>query len=1371
MFQFHLKFAYFWKLLNLSYVMMTKSNYRHVICIILFLNMLYSHVAVHASEKKYYLKTFDISNGLSQNTVNCILQDKLGFMWFGTKEGLNRFDGLSFTVFKQEIDSNNSLEDSYIRALYEDDSYRLWIGTSTGVYVYMMKEEIFVRFDVETLDGIRITQPINNILRDKDGIFWISTEQQGLFSYEESTKTLSNYKVNAKMAEKCNIRSFLIDSNNRFWFMVNPIGLFYSDDKMKTVHHYQPKVSPDIFEGCFVTDMLLVGKKLYIVSNNSGLVELNTVTGRLNNLFTHDKDRQVLLRKIISYDENEIWIGTESGMYILNLKTSRYTNITYTDGDPYGLSDNAIHSIYRDKEGGVWIGTYFGGVNYYPQQYTYFEKYYPIAGEKGMQGRRIREFCETETGKIFVGTEDGGLHLFNQTTKEVVPFGDTQIYHNIHGLCLDNNKLWVGTYSEGLYVVDTTNGAIVRHYKKGVGTHGLINDDIFTLYKDKDNCIWVGADGGLQYYDRKSDCFITVPDLDGILIRDIKGDATGNLYCGTAVNGFFYYEKQKKLWHNYKSKSKQIDSLPQNNVTSVFIDSRSRIWLTTQGGGFCQFLPNEGRFQRFTSKEGLANDVTYQILEDDDDNLWISTNEGLVLFNQADKTFFSYKIYDGLPSKQFHYKSSLKSDDGLLYFGSIDGFVVFDPSSFKKNENQPTLVLTDFLLFNKKVKVNDNAPLKESIIFSKKIRLTYDQNSFSIGFASLDYYAPELTQFHYMLEGFDKEWMNANTIHSVTYSNIRHGKYTFKIKASNSSGVWSKEPITLEIEISPPWWKSTVAHIIYALLVCLFIYWVYRYIGHKNKLKEKRQLEIFSQEKEKEIYIAKIDFFTNIAHEIRTPLTLIKSPLENVIRNNELSNEIKEDLNVVDKNTNRLLDLTNQLLDFRKIEKQGFQLTFARCNVSEILRETYLRFSLLAKKNNIEFAIKLPKDDFYAVLDRESVIKIVSNLFSNAVKHAESLINVELSFGNIDNEPFFNIIVKNDGMLIPEEQRDEIFKPFVQYLSNKNSLKNGTGLGLALSRSLAELHKGYLVLDRISEYNQFRLSLPIIEGKVSVIKKDDKFHEDIDDKDSFLEVGVDNQKPLVMIVEDDKELLIYMERFLSSEYNVIPANNGQQALKFLEKYIVNLIVSDVMMPQMDGFELCKIIKSDLSSSHIPIILLTAKTGMQAKIEGMELGADAYIEKPFDNEYLFATISNLLSSRKKMIESFNKSPHLFSNIINISKADEKFMQLAYEIIQRNMQNPYFSKEDLADELNLSRSSLYRKIKGVFGVSPNEFIRLERLKKATQLLVESGVRVSEVCYLVGFNSPSYFSKCFFKQYGVLPKDFISNRPSGIKNDNLS
>ena len=613
----------------------------------------------------------------------------------------------------------------------------------------------------------------------------------------------------------------------------------------------------------------------------------------------------------------------------------------------------------------------------------------------------------------------------------------------------------------------------------------------------------------------------------------------------------------------------------------------------------------------------------------------------------------------------------------------------------------------------------------------------------------------------YKLDGFDDEWLPVGESPVVSYSNLWYGNYTFRVKASNSDGVWNENEVSLIVRILPPFYLTIWAYCVYVLLIIgcsLYAVW---YFKQRSNYKHRRQMEKFEQEKEREIYHAKIDFFTNVAHEIRTPLTLIKGPLENIILKKKVDAETREDLNIMKQNTERLLNLTNQLLDFRKTESQGFRLNFAKCNITEVLKETHLRFTSLAKQKGLEFTLQLPETDFYAHVNQEAFTKIISNLLNNAVKYSEHYIHVSLEVTEGDESNVFRIRTVNDGVIIPREMREEIFQPFVRFNEREDGkVTTGTGIGLALSRSLAELHQGTLAMGEEENSNTFCLTLPIVQDMTITLTPETKAEpEPVSEVPVEVEQGEKkDNRPTVLVVEDNPDMRAFVVRQLSKEYAVLSAVNGAEALKMLDGNYVNLVVSDVVMPVMDGFELCKTIKSDLNYSHIPVILLTAKTNIQSKIEGMELGADAYIEKPFSVEYLQACASNLIQNREKLRRTFAQSPFVAANTMALTKADEDFIKRLNEVILANLNNPEFSMEDMADALKMSRSSFYRKIKGVLDLSPNEYLRLERLKQAAQLLKEGKSRVNEICYTVGFNSPSYFSKCFLKQFGVLPKDFI-------------
>ena len=1306
-------------------------------------------------EEHYYFKNLSIRNGLSQNTVNAILQDRKGFMWLGTKDGLNRYDGLSFRKFKHDAANPRSIGNSFITSLYEDFNGNIWVGTDAGVYIYYPEKEAFEEFDCQSLEKTRIERSVSMIAGDKQGRVWIAVEAQGMFCYDARQKLLRNYPLSEISS---NIKCFTFDSGGTLWLGFYGDGLYYSKDNLATVHPYgSPEDGKREFEGGVITKIVQGNYNcLYIGSVKEGVSELNLTSGQVRNLLAIDESGEsIFCRDLLPYSDNELWIGTESGIYIYNLRTAQFIHLRASLYDSYSLSDNAIYALYKDREEGLWIGSYFGGVDYYPRQYTYFAKYYPKNIANSLHGKRVREFCRADDGTLWIGTEDGGLNHFNPKTKEFHFFEPSAGFTNIHGLCMDGSHLWVGTFSKGLRVIDTRTGVVLRTYTEGHTPHSLNDNSIFSICRTSAGEIYLGTLFGLLRYNRTQDNFDRIPELNGKFVYDIKEDSYGNLWLATYANGAYCYDVSVRRWKNYVFDAEDEKSLPYDKVLSVFEDSYRQIWLTTQGGGFCLFHPDTETFTRYGLKDGLPNDVVYQIVEDDDRFLWLTTNNGLVRFDPKTMEMKVFSTANGLPTNQFNYRSGFKDEAGNIYLGSINGFVAFDPRTFAENRQVPAVAITDFLLFNKEVPVGEtDSPLKSSITFSDKVVLTADQNSFSFRIAALSYQAPRMNKLMYKLEGFDEGWLTIGESPLVTYSNLGYGDYVFKVKASNSDGVWNEQETSLHLSILPPFYLSGWAYCFYVLffmgcLVCAIFYF-----KRRNYRKQHRQMEMLEQEKEREVYHAKIDFFTNVAHEIRTPLTLIKGPLENIILKKEVDSETKEDLYIMKQNTERLLNLTNQLLDFRKTETRGFRLNFTECDVVAVLRETYLRFTSLAKQKGLDFILELPQECFMADVNQEALTKIISNLLNNGVKYASTYLRISLE----TDEKVFHIRAFNDGEMIPDTMKEEIFKPFVR-LDKEDEVTTGTGIGLALSRSLAELHQGSLMMEKGEEVNCFCLTLPVNQDSTITLSAENVSQvEENSCGWEQEETDTKEKKPMILVVEDNPDMLAFIRKQLTTEYSVLTAMNGIEALAVLDNHYVNLVVSDVMMPQMDGFELCKTIKSDLSYSHIPVVLLTAKTNIQSKIEGLELGADAYIEKPFSVEYLLANISSLIHNREKLRQTFAKSPFVAANTMALTKADEEFIWKLNDIIQANLHNPEFSMEDMADALKMSRSSFYRKIKGVLDLSPNEYLRLERLKQAAQLLKEGKSRVNEICYTVGFNSPSYFSKCFLKQFGVLPKDFI-------------
>lgn len=1320
--------------------------------IYLYLIFIFAAVSVYAqTPHSFYFQNLNINNGLSQNTVNAILQDKHGFMWFGTKDGLNRYDGLSVKTFKGNGEKSNELNNGFVTSLYEDCDGNMWVGTDVGVYIYNPYNEHFEHFTLKAQNGEVINRTVYKIGAGNNNEILFSVDKLGLFVYDRHSKKLYNHDFE-KMG---NVKEFQTDSNGVIW-LAFASGLYYTENDFGTLNEYMQKDGSKPFRNELIKSIHFGDfNRMYIGSEINGVFELNLVTGYIKKLHLSDNPSELIfVRCLYPYSDKELWIGTETGVHIYNMESGVSNHLVNNVFDSFSLSDNAIYSLYKDREGGMWIGSYFGGVNYYPKQTTYFEKYYSTKNAHSLQGQRVREICEDKNGNLWVGTEDSGLFSFDRQTKEFKQFGTSRNFSNIHGLCMDGDDLWVGTFSKGLRVINTISGATKAYTATDVPS--TINDNyVFSIIKASTGYIYLGTSQSLVKYDKRNGYFEEIPELNNNLVYDIKEDSKGNIWVATFVNGVFRYNAAKEKWEHFLH-SDNKSSLPYDKVLSIFEDSKKQIWLTTQGRGFCKYESAENRFVSYTTQDGMPNDVVYQIVEDDSGFFWLTTNKGLVRFDPKDKSIKTYTVASGLLSNQFNYKSSHKTKDGNIFLGCINGLISFDPNTFTENNYVAPIYITDFLLFNKPVSVDsENSPLRKSITFSDTILLRHNQNYFSLRVAALSFQTPKSSQLKYKLDGLENDWRDMPQSSLVSYSNLGSGEYRFMVKLidAETKNVTDK---TIYIQILPPFYLTWWAYFIYFVLFLTMAYILFKYIRNRQKQQQKWFVEKMEQSKEREIYDAKIRFFTNITHEIRTPLSLIKGPLENIIAEDKIKDEdTLDDLDIMQQNTNRLLDLTNQLLDFKKTEKEGFLLNLSECNITKIISEMYQRFSPLIKEYKRTFVLDLPAPDFYASIDKEAFTKIISNLFSNAIKYAE--LNIRASLVVNERDKTFEIRIENDGHVVPAELHEEIFKPFTRFNHPEQMDIPGTGIGMYLARTLAELHNGTLEMVGGDNTNRFSLVLPIYQK--ATIEMSKTSYADRQDYTPLAKVNAEQLKSSysILIVEDSVDMQKFISKILAPQYNILMASNGEEALELLKSSIVTLVISDIMMPRMGGIELCNKIKLDINYSHIPIILLTAKTNIQSKIEGMDAGADIYMEKPFSPEYLLATVSNLISSREKLKEAFLKNPMVMANSITTTVADKEFLNKLRDTIYQNISNSDLKIEDIAESLNMSRASFYRKIKGVLDLSPNEYLRLERLKMAAQLIKEGRYQIGEICYIVGFSSSSYFSKCFQEQFGVLPKDY--------------
>lgn len=1325
---------------------------------------------VNADIVAFSFRHYKVENGLSENSVFCSLQDSKGFMWFGTKDGLNRFDGSNFVVFHSSSKDKNSIGNNFIRSLHEDKNHTIWVGTERGIFLYSQRYNSFQYFDKKTDQNVEINMQVNAIIDDNKGNLWIASTS-GLFKYNTETAKLSLFSHNPKNKNSLAadfVSSVICDSKGDIWVGTLSGGLSKFSPQTNSFDNFK-------FNSSIRADISV----LKILEDSQGNLILGTLSDGLiffdrkkkscmQYLTETSQEKNFYFRDIFEYSPDVYLVGSENGLIQFEKSTGKITQMKSSTYNPNSISDNAIYSIYKDREGGIWVGTYFGGINYISPKVNPFELYVPSEYKNSVSGKAISQFCEDKKGNLWIGTEDGGLNYFDTETKNFRYYNhkvgqNSLSYHNVHSLMLNGDDLWIGTFVGGLNILNTKTGRF-RYYTTSADIHTIDDNNVFSIYKDLTGTIWVGTIFGLNKYNPLSKNFDRITALPPHThVYDILQDHLGLLWIATYTRGIFCYNPKTNKWKQYLNDSENPHSLSHNKVISVFLDDHKRLWFGTEGGGLCQYNYDKGDFTTYDVNMGIPNNVVYMIVPDHD-YLWISTNKGLVRFNPEDNNIKIYTKSDGLQGDQYNFKSAYKARNGKIYFGGTNGFNAFYPEELRDNKYIPSIAITNFQLFNKDANIGqNNSPLKESITFTKEIKLNYNQSFINFEFIALSYCIPEKNQYAYKLENFDKDWNYIGNNHKISYTSLPSGTYILHIKGSNNDGLWNDEGIKLIIRVYPPFWRSIWAYIIYLICFITASYYLFRRTKLKNLKEQQIKLDKIHADKEIELYNAKFDFFTNIAHEIRTPLSLIKAPLDYIVKKYN-NTDMQEYLSVMNRNTNRLISLVNQLLDFRKAEKNSYSVNFKQTNINVLLHAIYDSFKYFADSRTLEFKIEVTKDDVIAQADAECLNKIISNLLSNAIKHAKTKVVLSL-ISEEEQSDYYKISVYDDGDGINSFELEKIFQPFYQIKNDSPQTKSsGTGIGLALAKLLVEIHGGIInVQSEENIFACFTVEFPTNNSTSNDLTTDalpeqiivhDKYITNTKKEDFYIK---NKELPSLLIVEDNEELNRFIVNYFQENFTVISAINRIQAIKILENFSPDLIISDIVMPELDGLELCKYVKTKTLYSHIPIILLTAKTDIKYKIEGLEYGADAYMEKPFSVEHLEAQVINLLENREKLKANFINSPLTAIKSIGGNKADETFLVQITEIIEANIEDINFSVEELSLQLAMSRSNLHRKVKGISGLAPNDFIRLVRLKKAVKLMSAGENRINEICYLVGFNTPSYFAKCFQKQFGILPKDF--------------
>lgn len=1043
-------------------------------------------IATDLAGQSYYFRHYQVENGLSNNAVICSAQDKKGFLWFGTKDGLDRFDGYSFKVFRNDPDEKESIGSNFIHSLYVDPDDVLWVGTEKGLYRYDATTESFTRISTP------FTEQVTDIQQDAMGNLWFISNFN-LFKYDEGENKLFQFTVD-EYFEATSICT-LIDGS--VW-VSTPSGLLKKYDATSgsfsayNLFNHSPKTVSTWIERLYGTS----GGNILVGTSNQGVKIFQTATGSYKDILTYNADKtEIFARNFVQTSDKECWIATESGIFIYNLETGTSINLRKDYNNPYSISDNAVYTFCKDKEGGIWAGTYFGGISYYPKQLLEFHKYFPAERKNSLSGNVVREIHEDQYGSMWIGTEDAGLNKLDRSTglfKRFMPTGSKEgiSYTNIHGLLVTGNELWIGTFEHGLDVMNIQTGKVTRHYSKGTGEHSLKSNFIYCITQSPDGTILLGTTIGAYMYNPGTDDFSPLPGMPVYnWYSSILKDERGMTWAATYGNGVHFYNNKTGKSGNFRYEAHNKNSLASDRVNSLFEDSYKNLWLATEGG-LCKFDTGTNSFKRYTTHNGFPTNFILNLQEDAKQNLWISTSKGLVCFDPKTEQVIVYTKANGLLNDQFNFSSAYKDAQGRMYFGSVKGMISFHPGESRKNNYTPLVYITGFQVNNKELAINKNgSPLSKSITYTDKVSLGYNQSTFSIDFASFSYSAPEMSEYAYKMEGIDDEWIYLKTNRKVYFTDLSPGTYTFKVKAANIGGDWRVKESNLVIEILPPWWGSKPAWFLYAVLALCFIYYLFKNYHRRIKEKNKRKIEQLEILKEKELYEAKMDFFTNVAHEIKTPLTLIKGPLEKVVRKAGDIPEIKDSLRIMEKNTSRLVDLTNQLLDFRQTEIKGFSLSFTKENISEILEDTFVSFKPLAEQKDLHFSMCPVPQKIFAFIDTEAFNKILTNLFSNAVKYARNKVEVCLLPVKSDDKTF-TIELRNDGYIIPFAMKEKIFEPFFRLKETEK--QKGTGIGLALSRSLAQLQKGILDLkEPENDMNVFFITMPLNLDAGSAVASDE----------------------------------------------------------------------------------------------------------------------------------------------------------------------------------------------------------------------------------------------------------------------------------------
>lgn len=1316
-----------------------------------------------------------VNEGLSQNTVFDIAQDRQGNMWFATYDGLNKYDGYDFTVYHQNEQNPHSIGCNIVRACMVDSQGRLWAGTDDGLSRYDMEQDKFYNYTYRKNNKSASVTGIVEV-RANQLLLFIDDNEKYLLLFDTKSGRFSEEPLHPSLRS---IQPTTISQQGDRIYIGSFQGVFIYSTDSNTVEH----IMPGELQGKQIFSILQQSPLcLWVGTEGNGLYKFNPQTREITN-YVHTPGQKGsissnYIRSLTLDAQNILWVGTINSLNIYNEATDSFDSYTSNPAIRGSLSQASVRDIFMDTQKGMWLGTYYGGINYYHPLKNRFHNIQPIVKGSPLNNYIIECIKEDSKKGIWIGTNNGGLTHYAPQTRKLTNYTQQEglASNTIKAIYIDDaqEQVFIGTHTGGLSILHRSSGRIETFNNRDT-------KNIYAIEPRTDGGLWLTGMSGLLYFNpqQKTSTPVTTQSNG----QPLELDVFKNIFRDSKRRLWISGEKGVNVYTEHKGGLSAIPILPKafpvrHKAVNIVYEAHNGIfWLGTRRGLF-RFDEEKKTYKQYTTDNGLPNNVVHGILEDGNGRLWLSTNKGLSCFHPETEKFRNYTNSDGFTSNQFTDNTYCLTADGQMYFGSINGITTFRPEQVVDNPHTPPVVITRLYLFNQAVSPDDNTGiLQKDISSTKSITLSSKQSMFSLDFVVSNYISGIHNTFAYMLKGYDKKWYYSNALRTVSYSNLPAGTYRFLVKAANSDGKWNETPTELEIVVLPVWYKTWWAMLMFVIAFISATVFIFRYFWMRKSMEAELQIERMDKERQKEVNEMKLRFFINISHELRTPLTLILAPVQEML--DVVSDRwLHKQLEHVQKNTNRLLHLVNQLMDYRRAELGVFSLKVKMTPIHNVIEKDFLFYERLAKRKRITYDFHSNVEGREVLCDPGYLELIVNNLLSNAFKYTDEDKSITVTLKEENNELLLQ--VKDTGNGIPIDKQGKIFERFYQ-VDNEHL---GSGIGLSLVQRLTELHHGRIELESEEGIGStFSVYLPTGESayrpeerqtatdsteeqQVYTTNNQDMYVVDTESQESRSEKPEaeeeraetdEKHRETVLIVEDNADIRQYLCDALAKSYHVLKAGNGEEALTLVKEQEINLILTDVMMPVMDGLQLCKLIKQNLRTCHIPIIILSAKTDLKEQLEGLQVGADDYIPKPFSMAMVTTKIRNLFRTRHRAIEHYTHSLEVEPEKVALNPLDEELLRKAIDIVERHMDNAEFSTNDFAREMCMSRSNLHIKMKALTGESTNDFIRKMRFNRACKLLQDGRYSISEISAMVGFNTPSYFSTSFKKYFGYLPSEY--------------